>query len=73
MEIESVRGEDHEIDILKVILRSAARIERVTITFKTKSKQHIRRFSSKIQSILKAHPSMKCELYRCSGEQVLSA
>ncbi|KAG2636916.1 hypothetical protein PVAP13_2NG494100 [Panicum virgatum] len=73
MEIESVRGEDHEIDILKVILRSAARIERVTITFKTKSKQHIRRFSSKIQSILKAHPSVKCELYRCSGEQVLSA
>ncbi|RLM87292.1 hypothetical protein C2845_PM04G24510 [Panicum miliaceum] len=69
MEIKGVRGEDHDIDILKVILRSAAMLERVTITFKTKSKQRIRRFSSKIQSILKAHPSVKCRMYHCSGEQ----
>ena len=73
MEIKGVRGEDHEIDILKVILRSAVRLERLTITFKTKSKQHIRRFSSKMQSILKAHLSLKCGIYRCSGEQVLFA
>ena len=73
MEIKGVRGEDHEVDVLKVILRSAARLERLTVKFKTKSKQHIRRFSSKMQSILKAHPSVKCEFYRCSGEQVLYA
>jgi hypothetical protein len=48
-------------------------LERVTITFKTESKQHIRRFSSKTQRILKAHPSVKCGIYRYSGEQVLSA
>jgi len=73
MEIKGVRGEDHEIDILKVILRSAARLERVTITFKTKSQQHIRHFSNKLQRILKAHLSVKCGIYRCSGEQVLFA
>ena len=73
MEIKGVRGEDHEIDMLKVILRSAAMLERVTITFKMKSKQHIHRVSSKIQSILKAHSSVKCEFYHSSGEQVLSA
>ncbi|KAG2645276.1 uncharacterized protein LOC120687580 [Panicum virgatum] len=73
MEIKGVRGEDHEIDMLKVILRSAARLERVTITFKTKSKQHIRRFSSKVQSILKSHPSVNCKFYHWSGEPVLSA
>ncbi|CAN6205364.1 unnamed protein product [Urochloa humidicola] len=73
MEIKGIRGEDHDIDILKVILRSAAMLERVAVTFKTKSKQRIHCFSSKIHSILNAHPSVRCEMYRCSGEQVLSA
>jgi hypothetical protein len=73
MEIKGVRGEDHEIDLLKVILRSAAMLERLTITLSTKSQQCIRRFSSKIHNMSKAHPSVNCKIYRCSGEQVLSA
>jgi hypothetical protein len=73
MEIKGVRGENHEIDILKVILRSAAMLERLTIKFSTKSQQRIRRFSNKIHSILKAHPFVNCKICRCSGEQVLSA
>jgi len=73
MEIKGLRGEDHEIDLFKVILRSAARLERVTITFKTKSQQHIRHFSNKLQRILKAHPYVKCGIYHCSGEEVVFA
>ncbi|KAF8759192.1 hypothetical protein HU200_010220 [Digitaria exilis] len=68
-----VRGEDYDIDMLKVILRSAAMLERVAFTISLKSEQRIRRFSRKIHSILKAHPSVECKIYRCSGELVLSA
>lgn len=53
MEINGVRGDDYEIDMFKVILRSPAMLERVTFTFSLKSEQRIRRFSSKIRSILK--------------------
>ncbi|KAF8759199.1 hypothetical protein HU200_010227 [Digitaria exilis] len=73
MEINGVRGEDHEIDMFKVILRSAALLQKVAFTFSLKSEQRIRSFSSKIRSILKAHPSVECKIYRCSGELVLSA
>ncbi|KAF8759193.1 hypothetical protein HU200_010221 [Digitaria exilis] len=73
VEIKGVRGEDYDIDMLKVILRSAAMLERVAFTFSLKSEQRIRHFTSKIHSILKAHPSVECKIYRCSGELVLFA
>ncbi|CAN6211610.1 unnamed protein product [Urochloa humidicola] len=71
MEIKGVGGEDHEIDMLKLILRSAAMLETMAITFSIKTEKRIHLFSSKIHSILKAHPSVYCKIYRCSGEQVL--
>jgi hypothetical protein len=60
--IKGFRGEEHEFDLLKVLLRCAAMLERVIINF---SRNVPRSCSAYVEltSILKAHPSVKFKIY----------
>uniref|UniRef100_A0A0D3HVG3 Uncharacterized protein n=1 Tax=Oryza barthii TaxID=65489 RepID=A0A0D3HVG3_9ORYZ len=60
VEIRGFRGQNHEVDLLKVLLRCATVLERVTV-----------RFSRELSGILEAYPSVKCSVYYLqSGKQV---
>ncbi|CAN6211600.1 unnamed protein product [Urochloa humidicola] len=62
VEIRRCRGQDHEVDLLKVLLRCATVLERVTLRFSRKHppSDHGR---MEIDGILKAYPSVKCNIY----------
>ncbi|TVU39200.1 hypothetical protein EJB05_12608, partial [Eragrostis curvula] len=65
VDIQGFKGDDHEIDLLKVIFRSATMLERVTVKLSSKVSSRDRYIG--IQSILEAHPSIECKIYRDSG------
>ncbi|KAF8737142.1 hypothetical protein HU200_014196 [Digitaria exilis] len=63
VEIQRFRGEDHEVDLLKVLLRCATVLERVTLRFSKKfSPSDSGRLE--IDSILKAYPFVTCNIYQ---------
>lgn len=70
VEIYGFKGEDHEVSLLKVLLMCAAMLETVTINL---SRNVPRSCSAYLElpSILKAHPSVKLNIYRWCGDQVL--
>ena len=60
--IKGFRGEEHEFDLLKVLLRCAAMLERVIINFSRNVPQSCSAYAE-LTSILKAHPSVKFKIY----------
>jgi hypothetical protein len=62
VEIQGFKGEGHEIDLLKVILRSAVMLERVTIGFYSKASPRDNRYMETI-GMLKGHPSVKTTVF----------
>ncbi|PVH31481.1 hypothetical protein PAHAL_9G156000 [Panicum hallii] len=68
--IEGFEGEEHEVGLLKVLLRCAAMLERVTINFSRNVPRSCSAYME-LPSILKAHPSVKFKIYRWCGDQVL--
>jgi hypothetical protein len=65
VEIRRCRGKDHEVDLLKVLLRCATMLERVTLRFSRKfpPSDH---GCKEVDGILKAYPSVKCNIYQVS-------
>ena len=63
VEIQRFRGQDHEVDLLKVLLRCATELERVTLRFsrKVSSSDSV---CMKIVGILEDYPSVKCNVYQ---------
>lgn len=68
VEIQGFRGQDHELDLLKVLLRSATVLERVSLRFSRKVSPS-ESVCMKINGIFKAYASVKCNVYQ-SGKQV---
>ncbi|OEL26308.1 hypothetical protein BAE44_0012677 [Dichanthelium oligosanthes] len=68
--IKGFKGEEHEVGLLKVLLRCAAMLETVTITFSRNVPQSCSAYME-LPGILKAHPSVKFKIYLCCGDQVL--
>ncbi|KAF8683056.1 hypothetical protein HU200_045040 [Digitaria exilis] len=68
--IEGSKGEEHEVGLLKVLLRSAAMLETVTINFSSYVLQRCSPYME-LPSILMAHPSVKFKIYSSCGDQVL--
>ena len=66
VEIQRFRGEDHEVDLLKVLLRCATVLERVTLRFSRKFSPGDRA-GMEIEGVLKAYPSVKCNIYQQYG------
>lgn len=69
VEIDGCKGEEHEVELLKVLLICAEILERVTINL---SRNVPRSCSAYLElpSVLKAHPSVKFNIYRRCGDQV---
>ncbi|KAG2636932.1 hypothetical protein PVAP13_2NG481606 [Panicum virgatum] len=70
VEIDGYEGEEHEVGLLKVLLICAEMLERVTISL---SRNVPRSCSAYLElpGILKAHPSVKFNIYHWCGDQVL--
>ncbi|KAL6639314.1 hypothetical protein ACP70R_023044 [Stipagrostis hirtigluma subsp. patula] len=68
VEIQGFKGEDHEVDLLKVLLRCAAVLERVTVRFSGKVSPSDSA-CMEIQSILKPYPYVECSIYRKLGSR----
>ncbi|CAD6218079.1 unnamed protein product [Miscanthus lutarioriparius] len=72
VKIDGFNGEDHEVGLLKVLLRCAALLQSVTMNL---SRNVSRRRSCsaymELPSLLKAHPSVKFNIYSWCGDQVL--
>jgi hypothetical protein len=62
VEIKCCRGEGHEVDLLKVLLRCATALERVTLRFSRKYPPNDHRLME-IDDIINAYPSVKCYTY----------
>ncbi|CAN6175426.1 unnamed protein product [Urochloa humidicola] len=62
IEIRRCRGQDHEVDLLKVLLRCATGLERVTLRFSRKYPPSDHGLTE-IDGILKAYPYVKCNIY----------
>ncbi|KAL6639274.1 hypothetical protein ACP70R_023004 [Stipagrostis hirtigluma subsp. patula] len=62
VEIQGFKGEDHEVDLLKVLLRCATVLERVTVRFSGKVSPSDSA-CMEIQSILKPYPYVECSIY----------
>ncbi|EEE53367.1 hypothetical protein OsJ_36405 [Oryza sativa Japonica Group] len=70
VEIRGFRGQNHEVDLLKVLLRCATVLERVTVRFSRKVTPSDCR-CRELSGILEAYPSVKCSVYYLqSGKQV---
>lgn len=63
VEINRFRGQDHEVDLLKVLLRCATVLERVTLRFSSKVSSSDSA-CMKIVGILEDYPSVKCSIYQ---------
>ena len=70
VEIDGYEGEEHEVGLLKVLLICAEMLERVTISL---SRNVPRSCSAYLElpSVLKAHPSVKFNIYHWCGDLVL--
>jgi hypothetical protein len=72
VKIDGFNGEDHEVGLLKVLLRCAALLQSVTMNL---SRNVSRRRSCsaymELPSLLKAHPSVKFNIDSWCGDQVL--
>ncbi|RCV13048.1 hypothetical protein SETIT_2G315300v2 [Setaria italica] len=62
VEIQGFKGEAQEIDMLKLIFRSAIMLERVTIEFYSKVSPRDNRYMETL-GILKAHPSVESTVF----------
>ncbi|XP_034580990.1 uncharacterized protein [Setaria viridis] len=62
VEVEGFSGDDHEVDLLKVITRRATMLEGVTLKFYQKFSLECSAFKE-IPSILIAHPSVKFNIF----------
>ena len=63
VEIYRFRGQDHEVDFLKALLRCATVLERVTLGFSRKVSSSDSA-CMKIVGILEDYPSVKCNIYQ---------
>ncbi|KAL6896761.1 hypothetical protein ACP4OV_007333 [Aristida adscensionis] len=61
VEIRGFKGQDHEVDLLKLLLRCAIVLERVTLSFSSMVSPNDSAYI-KIDSILKAYPSVECNI-----------
>lgn len=62
--MEGFSGEDHEVDLLKVIFRSTTMLEGVTLKFSRNVSPECSVYKE-LPSILDAHPSVKFNIYSC--------
>ncbi|KAL6639244.1 hypothetical protein ACP70R_022974 [Stipagrostis hirtigluma subsp. patula] len=69
VEIHGFRGQNHEVDLLKVIFRSATMLERMALRLSNNVSPSCNG-CMEVCTISKAYPSVKCNIYHCSGEQV---
>ncbi|TVU39243.1 hypothetical protein EJB05_12652, partial [Eragrostis curvula] len=70
VEIEDFNGEEHGVALLKVLLRCAEMLDRVTVKLSRDVPQSCSAHME-FPGILKAHPSVKFSVYRWCGDQVL--
>ncbi|KAL6639345.1 hypothetical protein ACP70R_023075 [Stipagrostis hirtigluma subsp. patula] len=66
VEIKGFRGEKHEVDLLKVILRNAAMLERMALYLSNNVSLRSKGCMD-VRSISKIYPSVECNIYRCSN------
>uniref|UniRef100_A0A0D9XYZ9 FBD domain-containing protein n=1 Tax=Leersia perrieri TaxID=77586 RepID=A0A0D9XYZ9_9ORYZ len=73
VEINGFRGQGHEVDLLKILLRCAIALERVTVRYSRKvSPSEIGSGCMEISGILEGYPSVKYNIYyHKSGKRVL--
>ncbi|KAL6608229.1 hypothetical protein ACP70R_041292 [Stipagrostis hirtigluma subsp. patula] len=68
IEVRGFKGENHEIDLLKVIFRGAKMLSRVTVGLSVPMSNRFQ-CSDRLHSLLKAQPSVKCNIHY--GDEVL--
>ncbi|XP_037426898.1 uncharacterized protein LOC119292169 [Triticum dicoccoides] len=66
VEMEGFEGEDHEFDLLKVIVRRAPTLKRMAVRMSDEVRTNNDR-CSKIHDIFKAYPFMECNVHLSSG------
>ncbi|CAL5072725.1 unnamed protein product [Urochloa decumbens] len=64
VEVDGFSGEDHEVDLLKVIFRSMTMLEELTLNFPTNVSPECSSAYEELRSILNAHRSMKFNIYQ---------
>jgi hypothetical protein len=67
VEITGFDGEDHEFDLLKLILRCAPILKRIILKLSQEASESNDR-CAKIYNILRVHSSVECSIYLSSGE-----
>jgi hypothetical protein len=68
VEIEGVKGEDHELDFLKVIFRCAPTLRRVALELSDEATPSDD-WRTKTNDIVKAYPALECTVGLVSGKQ----
>ncbi|KAL6896780.1 hypothetical protein ACP4OV_007352 [Aristida adscensionis] len=72
IEIKGFKGEQHEVCLLKVLLSCATMLERVTLNLAYKVPRSCSAYME-LPGMLKAYPSVKFNIYRWCGDEVLFA
>ncbi|CAN6205392.1 unnamed protein product [Urochloa humidicola] len=71
IDIQGFDGKDHEFDLLEVLLRCATMLERVTLRLSSKDSQSDSDGYLKLSSLLKAYPSVECNVFSHIKEKLL--
>ncbi|TVU39250.1 hypothetical protein EJB05_12659, partial [Eragrostis curvula] len=69
VEIEGFAGESHEVDLLKVILRSAAMLQTVSLRLSRKVSSNTNGCMEEVSQLSKVYPSVILNIYHRSGYQ----
>uniref|UniRef100_A0ACD5TGJ4 Uncharacterized protein n=1 Tax=Avena sativa TaxID=4498 RepID=A0ACD5TGJ4_AVESA len=72
VEIDGIKGVDHELDFLKLLLRCAPILTRMTVRL-SEMLTTTDDACKKIYNIFKTHPSLECYVYLGTDKQVLHA
>ncbi|CAL5086721.1 unnamed protein product [Urochloa decumbens] len=64
VEVDGFSGEDHEVDLLKVIFRSTTMLEELTLNFPTNVSPECSSAYEELRIVLNAHRSMKFNIYQ---------
>jgi hypothetical protein len=70
VEIDGIKGADHELDFLKLLFRCAPMLTRMTVSL-SKKFTPTHDACQKVYNIFKAYPSVECYVYVGTDKQVL--
>jgi hypothetical protein len=70
VEIDGIKGADHELDFLKLLLRCASVLTRMTVRL-SKKFTLTKDACQKVYNIFKAYSSVECYVYLGTDKQVL--